>query len=420
MVIEETKCRICKGDLEVVLDLGSIYPSSFLRDDEKVSEDSKVPMVLAQCKECGLVQLKHTLELDSMYRQYWYCSSLNKSMISSLKEIADEIETKGYLKDFDLVLDIGCNDGSLLDLFTKNLVKVGFDPALNIKKPNCLFINDYFTADKYFETLHSQNLKAKVVTAIAMFYDLPDPHKFVQDVVSVLQEDGVFVVQLTDLYSMMKINAFDNICSEHIEYYKLSDIKSLMESEGLEIIDVSYNKVNGGSVRVTSSRRGVYPVSQDVDRLLNEEIKYFESHPNIFEDLKKVVEKTKKRIHALINMISKGVGGEAGRKKIFILGASTKGNTLLQVCGITDKDIPYAGEVNKDKFGLRTVGSNIKIISEDELFSMLPEYLLVLPWHFLESLKEAKKIKNFMEAGGKLVVPLPEFKIYSKTGEWTI
>ena len=410
MVIEETKCRICKGDLEVVLDLGSIFPSAFLHTNEKVTEDSKAPIVLAQCKECGLVQLKHTVELDSMYRQYWYCSSLNKSMVSSLKEITDEIEAKGYINNYDLTLDLGCNDGTLLNLYTKNIMKVGFDPALNLARPDCLFVNDYFSSEKFFDSMGTSQLKANVITAIAMFYDLPDPVRFVEDVSLVLHKDGVFILQLTDLYSMMKINAFDNICMEHLEYYKLSDIKSLLNRVNLEIIDVSYNMVNGGSVRVTSAFSGTHPITQNVERYLKEEKEYFETHKNMFTNLKKIIGKTKKHLLAMVDTASKN------SSRIFILGASTKGNTLLQLCDITNKLIPFAAEVNKEKFGLRMVGSNIEIISEEEALSMLPGYFLVLPWHFIDSLKEFKKLKAFLESGGKLITPLPEFSIHTNTG----
>ena len=414
MVIEETKCRICKGELEVVLDLGSIYPSSFLRDDEKVSEDSKAPLVLSQCKECGLVQLKHTLELDSMYRQYWYCSSLNKSMISSLKEIVEEVEVKGYLNNYDLVLDIGCNDGSMLDLYTKNIVKVGFDPALNLTKPNCFFVNDYFSAEKYYEVLHSTNMKAKVITAIACFYDLPDPVSFSKDVSSILDENGVFVIQLTDLLSMMKVGAFDNICFEHLEYYKLSDIKFILGKANLEIIDVSYNDVNGGSLRVTSSHKGTHRPSDKVEKYLLEETTYFGLHEDMFLNLKKLINDTKKKINTILRLANRT------NSKILILGASTKGNSLLQLCNISDKNIPFASDVNEEKFGLRTVGSNIKIISENDAFSLAPSYFLVLPWHFKKNLLSKPKIKLYIDNGGKLIFPLPEFLIVSSTGEYSI
>src|SRR5690349_21563311 len=124
-ITEETECRICHGELETVLDLGNIYPSSFLRDDEKVSEDMKAPLALARCKACGLVQLKHTIDLDLMYRQYWYSSSLNKSMVSSLQDIVTEIEKRMVLEPDDTILDIGCNDGTLLDMYQENgLVKI--------------------------------------------------------------------------------------------------------------------------------------------------------------------------------------------------------------------------------------------------------------------------------------------------------
>lgn len=408
---EETNCRVCNGELEVVLDLGSIYPSSFVKDDEIVTEDTKAPLALCKCDKCGLVQLKHTIDLDQMYRQYWYTSSLNKSMVVSLQNITREIESRQILNDGDTVLDIGCNDGTLLEAYSypERLVQVGYDPALNIVRKDdysYAIVNDYFSAEKYVWD------KAKVITAIAMFYDLPDPHKFVEDVEKVLHEKGIFVIQFTDLLSMIKLTAFDNICHEHLEYYRLDDVDRLLKAHGLEIIDVSYNNVNGGSLRVTAAHAGAYNVKWGVEEFLLQEFNYLSGHD--IEWFKHNVESTKFKLSSFLKW-AKGHG-----HKVYSLGASTKGNTLLQLCGVTDELVPYAAEVNKEKFGLRMIGSNIKIISEDEAIMKHPDYFIVPIWHFKENILQNLKIHDYLNSNGRLIFPLPEFTVYTQTGEFKL
>lgn len=403
-VAKQQECRICKGELEDVLDLGIIYRSSFIREDEEISEDQKAPLVLVKCKKCGLTQLKDTIDLDIMYKdQYWYSSALNKSMVSSLRNVVEDIESRGFAKPGDAVLDIGCNDGTLLNLYTYSdeLIKVGFDPAPNLNHPDCAFINDYFSAVNYPDNIK----KANVITAIAMFYDLPDPNKFLDDIKTVLANKGVFIVQFTDLLSMFKVCAFDNICHEHLEYYRLEDVINLLRKHGLDAIDVSYNNVNGGSVRVTACHEGAYLPKPSVVKSLSNERKFFES--NTFATFKQCIETTKFKIKEFLEW------AKFHNHKIFIMGASTKGNTLLQICEITDKDAPFAADVNKEKFGLRTLGSNIKIISEEEALIKHPDYFIVAIWHFKDNLLNNSKIKDYLNSGGKLVFPLPEFEVFT-------
>lgn len=399
---EETKCRVCGGRLNVCLDLGEIYPSSFLKADEKVSEDMKAPLVLTECEDCKLVQLKHTIDLDLMYRQYWYASSLNKSMVSSLADVVQDALSRVVLNRDDVVLDIGCNDATMLGMYPKSVRAVGFDPALNIERfsgPDIVL--DYFNAEAYNQIPEIK--KAKIVTAIAMFYDLPDPHKFVEDVATVLHEDGIFLVQFTDLLSMIKTTAFDNICHEHLEYYKYADVKFLLEAHGLQVIDVSYNDVNGGSLRVTAAHEGRYIPSSKVVEAYVDEQNFLAT--NTLQRFAERIEIVKQKVASFLEW------GRGHEHAIFLMGASTKGNTLLQVCNVTSEDIPYAAEVNTEKFGLRTVGSNIEIISEIDALIKHPKCFFVPVWHFKDSLLRNEKIQDFMKAGGTLVFPLPYFHV---------
>lgn len=408
---EQLSCRVCAGELKTVLDLGSIYPSAFIPIDTRLNEDVKAPLELAECESCGLIQLKHTIDLDLMYRQYWYSSSLNKSMVTSLKDVVSDVLSKVQLNDEDTVIDIGANDCTMLGMYpNKNLETVGFEPALNIRPIHdsvIVWIPDYFSKEAYeIYTTHPnhpewKNKKAKVITAIAMFYDLPDPVKFAKDVASILADDGIFVVQFTDLISMFKATAFDNICHEHLEYYRLVDVKNILELAGLELIDVSYNDVNGGSLRVTAAHKGARPVLPSVQSSLDSETEYLAKHS--FSDFTKKIDTLRmKTTHFLKWAKEKG-------DTVHLLGASTKGNTLLQVLGITNDFVAFAAEVNSDKFGLKTAGSDIPIISETDSLVKHPDYYFVPVWHFKASILRNPKMYDYLKSGGSLVFPLPEF-----------
>jgi hypothetical protein len=329
-------------------------------------------------------------------------------MVRSLQDVVDDIMNKTALLAEDIVVDIGCNDGTMLNMFPAGVYKVGFDPALNLHKPDCnMFVNDYFTADAYNFVFKK---RAKVITAIAMFYDLPSPVDFVKDVASILDEDGLFVIQFTDLRSMFEACAFDNICNEHLEYYGLEDVVNILNRADLRVIDVSHNDVNGGSIRVTATHRDSSRKSADivVDTLV-EEWKYFKYHDfGYFADR---IKDTKTQMEVFLKLMKEK------NNTLHLLGASTKGNTLLQYCNITKEDIPYAAEVNPDKFGLRTAGSDIEIISEEASLEMHPDMYIVPVWHFKKSILNNPKIQTYLNSGGYLVFPLPEFTVIGKDGE---
>lgn len=403
------ECRVCKGPIIDVLDMGNIYPSNFIDNNNNLET---APLTLSKCKDCGLIQLRHTVELDQMYRQYWYKSGLNKSMVQDLQDVVNNIESRISLNDGDIVVDIGANDGTMLGLYTnKNLFKVGFDPALNLatealKETDC-FINDYFTATAYAN--HPRNLgKAKVITTIAMFYDLEDPNTFVNDVKKILSDDGIWVIQFTDLLSMLKINAFDNICHEHYQYLSLHDVISLLSKHDIDIFDVSYNVVNGGSLRVYACHRSKRAIDRSVVQSQIKEFSYFKIYDDPIAEFVNRIEEIKFVIMDLIK--SEFENG----KTIAVMGASTKGNTLLQYFGLDSTFIDHAAEVNKDKFGKKTVGTLIPIISQDESISRKPDYYLVLPWHFENTFVE--RLHDYMENGGKLIFPMPKPRIIDKDG----
>jgi hypothetical protein len=396
-------CRMCGSPMVNVLDLGDIYPSRFVTADENGTE--RVPLTLARCAnpDCTLVQLRHTVAPDEMYRQYYYRSSLNAAMVAALRDIVDEALKLVDLRFGDAVVDIACNDGTLLGFYPIDQVKVGFDPAenLNVSHDNIdHFINDYFDAAKY----PLGRMKAKIITSIAMFYDLPDPVSFTRQVKSILHEDGIWIIQLSDLVSMLEQNAFDGICHEHLEYYSAWDIISLMRREGLTVFRVSKNRVNGGSLRFFICHEEKREMEKSVQDCLMDESIFLGNEDGSMEAFNTRI----RRIgYTVVNFL---IEAKYRNQRVYGLAASTKGNTLLQYFGITSDMIPKIGDVNPDKYGKRTIGSDIEIVSEEEALRDKPEFLFLLAWHYVDTI--CLKLMSYLRQGGRIIVPLPEPRVY--------
>jgi NDP-4-keto-2,6-dideoxyhexose 3-C-methyltransferase len=415
-----SSCRSCGlKKLVPILSLGEQYVINFLDSNENSGIKAPLELVLCDINSggCGLLQLRHTVPLDLMYRQYWYKSGVNQTMRNALADVVDKAEKLIKLKAGDIVLDIGSNDSTLLRLYkTKGLILVGFEPATNLMDEARVgvtkVINDFFNYEAFKKEFGDK--KAKIITAIAMFYDLDDPNKFVSDIVKCLDKDGVFIIQQNYLVSMLKQNAFDNISHEHLEYYSMRALKNLLNRHNLEIFDVELNDINGGSFRTYIRHKGcksIKPFKLAKERLKkveDEEIKLGLHNRKVYDDFAKRIEKIKDKIY---NFIKKEV--EKG-KKVYVYGASTRGNTLLQYCGIDNKLIKAAAERNPAKWGKKTVGTWIPIISEEQARKEKPDYFLVLPWAFIKEFVEREK--EFLESGGKFIVPLPEPRIISSNG----
>lgn len=398
-------CLVCgENNFKKVFDCGDIYQSQYI-DKHEQKQLTPIRTTLFECQNCKMVQFDDFLNPDSMYRKYFYRSGANSSMVNSLKDIVNNICKYVAYDNHGLnFLDIGCNDGTLLDLVKSRFYKfpflVGIDPANNLaehtsKKCN-IFINNYFDSSFYFQN------KFDVITSIAMFYDVPNPNQFIQDVKKNLSSRGIWIVQMTDIMSMFNSMAFDNICHEHIGYYSIQTFNKLIAQNDMQIIDISYNDVNGGSARFVISHNNVYTPSKEVNRYLNIE-------KNLFSLVN--WETFEKRLKSIKNTVLEFISS----KDVYAIGASTKGNTLLQMFGLDNSKIKGVLEISPDKIGKYTVSSLIPIISEEEGFSQNPEYLLVLPWHFIENFK--KKYVDFLEKGGKFIVPLPIPMVVSKDGE---
>jgi len=401
-------CRSCDSKRFVpILNLGELYISDFVSSKGK---RGKAPLELVLCQGCGLLQLRHTVNPELLYREYWYKSGINESIRSALKDIVTKVEKLVQLKSGDLVLDIGCNDGTLLRMYEREGLRlVGFEPAVNLieeaSKGTTKIINEFFSLESFQKSFGNE--KAKLITAIAMFYDLDDPKKFVSDVSKCLDRNGVFVIEQRYMPSMLEQNDIGNICHEHLEYYCLLSLRKLLESLGLEIFDVELNKVNGGSLRTYVRHVGgrVKPFDGAQGRVRR--LEAYERRIGL--DDKKIYEDFASRIESIRSKLYGFVKAEHAKGKIIhVYGASTKGNTMLQYFGLDNRLIKAAAERDYRKVGKKTVGTQIRIITEDES-RRRADYFLVLPWHFLDVF--LKREEKFLKSGGKIIVPLPEFRV---------
>jgi hypothetical protein len=408
MYTEIKKCRI-SGSLNLVpvLSLGEQYLTGIFPKNSN-DQITKGPLELVWCPESGLLQMKQSYSLDEMYGDnYGYRSGLNASMVAHLTQKIKTLEKLVNLTEQDLVIDIGSNDATSLKAYSGNHKKVGIDPTgLKFKQyynDDISLIPDFFTASKFKDIFKDK--KAKIITSIAMFYDLEEPLNFVNDIKECLSDDGIWHFEQSYMPSMLRTNSYDTICHEHLEFYSFKVVKNMLEACGLRVIDVQMNAINGGSFAVTACKENAiyrsnapiinWLLKQEEDMALDTIKPYKEFEERVFKHRKNLID----LIKALV----------ADGKKIFGYGASTKGNVLLQFCGLTKDEIPYIAEVNPDKFGTFTPGTLIPIISEEEAKNMKPDYFLVLPWHFKDSILTREK--EYISNGGKFIFPLPEIEI---------
>jgi len=415
-IFSHESCRVCnKENFDEIISLGEQYVVNFLESpDQKIL---KVPLELVICNKkkggCGLVQLKHTVPGELLYKKFWYKSGVNQSMKDALADITKNAQKLIHLKSEDIVVDIGANDGTLLRSYTeKNLILVGFEPADNLiddaKIGTTQIINEFFNYNAFNRVF--SNKKAKIITSIAMFYDLEDPNNFVNDIVKTLDDNGVWVIQMNYLVSMLENNAFDNIVHEHLEYYSLNSLQFLLEKHGLKVFDVELNDINGGSIRTYIKHKECkkYEISEKVKEILQYENKIGLDDNQPYHDFAKRIANIKEdTINFIKTEISKG-------KKVYVYGASTRGNALLQYYELDNRLIAAAADRNPTKWGKKIVGSQIPIISEEQARKEKPDYFLVLPWYFIKEFEQREK--NYLNEGGKFIVPLPKLQIIDSLG----
>ncbi|HTB88469.1 MAG TPA: class I SAM-dependent methyltransferase [Steroidobacteraceae bacterium] len=402
-------CRVDQSpNLVSVLNLGhqaltGVFPK---QSSEPVTVG---PLELVWCPSSGLLQLKHSYESSEMYGDnYGYRSGLNQSMVNHLNDKIAYLERVVPLSAGDVVLDIGSNDATTLKAFrASGIRRIGIDPTgtkfAHFYPADITLVPDFFSSSAYSAV---ESKKARIVTSIAMFYDLEAPIEFARQIESILADDGIWHFEQSYMPSMLRLNSYDTVCHEHLEYYSLGVVKKILEQAGLRLVDVVMNAINGGSFAVTAAKvtnKSVKTNQPVIDWLLEQEERMGLNTPRPFRDFEERVFRHRDDLTRLIRTLG------ADGKRILGYGASTKGNVVLQFCGLTAKDIPGIAEINPEKFGCVTPGTHIPIFSEDEAKASNPDYYLVLPWHFKDGI--VRREKEFLARGGRMIFPFPTIEI---------
>ncbi|HVM88585.1 MAG TPA: class I SAM-dependent methyltransferase [Puia sp.] len=414
---KRTTCRVCgSSSLTHVIDLGPQYlQGSFVKPGKELPSHRKINCSLVRCNPqidenaCGLLQMEHSVPPEILYAAYWYRSGTNSTMRNHLKGIVDSV-LELQKKNNANVLDIGCNDGTLLGYYPEKFKKFGCDPsdvAQEVK--HATVVQDIFPSAELIKAIGKD--KIDIVTSIAMFYDLENPVEFVKAIKQILSPEGIWVFEMSYMPQMLENDSYDTICHEHLEYYSLAVLEKIAAFADMKIFKIQFNDINGGSIRcyATHKESSLY-FNLENYKLMNE-VRQKEFDLELDTDKPYVafqyrIEKVKDELHELLVKL-KHEG-----KRVHIYGASTKGNTILQWCDINNMLVEYAAERNPDKYGAYTLGTNIPIISEQESRAMNPDYYLVLPWHFKKEFLEREK--EALDKGTGFIFPVPTIEIFKK------
>ncbi|MHB1097282.1 MAG: class I SAM-dependent methyltransferase [Gemmatimonadaceae bacterium] len=415
---KRTTCRVCGSDkLTPVINLGEQHlQGSFVKAGKELPPSRKISTSLVRCdpsrdeRACGLLQMEYTIPPEVLYSAYWYRSGTNSTMRNHLKGIVDEVIEMCGRRDSATVLDIGCNDGTLLGFYPDQFTKFGVDPsdvAQEIPAPINV-VQDTFPSAELTSQLNGKTFD--IITSIAMFYDLEDPIAFTRGIKELLSPNGIWVFEMSYMPMMLKLTSYDTICHEHLEYYSLAVLEHILGKAGMKVVNVSLNDINGGSLRCHATHVSNFTHRSDewqanIKAMRLEEFDLELDTDKPYARFQDRVNVHREQLNDLLKQLKKQ------GKKIHIYGASTKGNTILQWCGIDHRIIDFAAERNPDKYGAMTLGTEIPIVSEAESRAMNPDYYLVLPWHFKTEFLERERAT--LERGIKLIFPLPTIDVVS-------
>lgn len=414
-LIHRTTCRVCSSSaLTPVIDIGEQHlQGSFVKEGKELPPSRRISTSLVRCDPsrdehaCGLLQMAHTVPPEILYSAYWYRSGTNRTMKDHLKGIVEQVVDLLKVPNAH-VLDIGCNDGTLLSYYPDTYTCFGVDPSDIAQEANvkAKIIQALFPSKELTRELNGKKLD--IITAIAMFYDLEDPVSFTKAIKNQLSDEGIWVFEMSYMPTMLKMNSYDTICHEHLEYYSLAVIENILDRAGMKIVNVELNDINGGSIRCFATHTENFKFKREqfarqISVLRQEEFDLELDTDKPYRNFQDRINVHREQLNSLLRDLKKK------GSRIHVYGASTKGNTILQWCGIDHRIIDFAAERNPDKYGAMTLGTDIPIISEAESRAMKPDFYLVLPWHFKKEFVERER--DIMREGTQMIFPLPNVDV---------
>lgn len=415
--MKREQCMNCGGNgLREFLDLGAQpngnrFPAVGETDNEPI-----FPMAMMVCETCWQVQIAEFPSQDFLFDDHPYVTGVNVPVVRHFEQLVPRVISKCGLQPNDLAIDVGCNDGSLLRVFAAHGVRVlGVDPGKTTgelaRDAGITVLRTFFNRSTG-EALAQLGLTPDVITATAVFYHVPDLHDFIEGLRAIMGSETVFVVQGVNLRSLIERNQFDHFYHEHSCIHAVGPLKHLFAQHDLRIFDIEFSPIHGGSFIIYVVRTDHAAVtSPAVEEALRAEEEHGLQRIDTYEAFAQRVEGNSHRLKGLLtDLKDKG-------KSVFALGAPVKGSTLLNYCGIGPDLVSCATEVNDLKIGRLTPGTHIPVVDEDELTEM-PDYYLVLSWNFLDFFRQ--KYDDYLRAGGRFIVPVPEVRIVGPAGSTSL
>ena len=401
-------CRSCNSKkISKLFSLGNLsFTGKFAKNFK--ANVPKAELALVICKSCNLVQLNKNFNLKYLYGpDYGYRTGINKTMTEHMRSVVSNVKKIINIKKNDAVLDIASNDGTLLNFYPKTFFKVGIDPTIKKFKQYYknidIKISDFFSESK----IRSKTKKKfKAITALSVFYDIEKPNHFLQDIHKLLDDYGVFILEQSDLLSIIKLKMFDTICHEHLEYYSHNVIINLLKKNNLKLFDFKFNDINGGSTQYyicKESNLKIKVKKNKITKVLKNEKKFRLNEVITYKKFFEEIQIVKKKLNKFIKKL------KLENKIIHGYGASTKGNVLLQYFNINKNHIDCISDRNPKKDGCYTPSTKIKIVSESYSRKINPDYYLVLPWHFKKEILQREKSQRKFS---KFIFPLPNLEIH--------
>jgi SAM-dependent methyltransferase len=402
-------CLVCRSDsVRPFLDLGrTALANKFLSEGDLDRPEPHYPLIVGFCPECGHVQLTERVPPEEMFKEYLYISSASDTLKAHFEDLSEILVRRLGLGSEDLVIDVGCNDASLLGAFVRRGTRaLGVDPAENLAE----FARDtgieryvgYFGSESAGEIVDRWG-RAALITATNTFPHIPRLGDFMEAVDTVLEPGGAFVIEAHYLLDLLDQLAFDTVYHEHVSYWALGPMMRLFGDHGMEVVNAERIPLHHGQLRVTVQRKGEGRVQPGVEQVLEAERSRGIDRLETFREFAADTQRIKSDVLGTLRGLK-----EEGRR-LAAYGAPAKGSTLLEFLEIGPELIDFIADRSPLKQGRYMPGSHIPIVPPDRLIADQPDFVLLLAWNFVDEILDQQA--EYRRRGGSFILPVPEVRI---------